>query len=135
MDTSRMSADLAPLAAWLDEFQARVRAVGFEGARALCVEEILAFGTVAEMVEGLDGVGERQWRRVWANIRDFTIAIDQLRGGISGDLAWVAAPWHSLGVRPDGSTFERAGRLTVMLVRRAGRWRAAHTHVSLSPER
>src|SRR5256886_2118900 len=57
----------------------------------------------------------------------------EARGAVQGDQAWVAAPWDSRGVRPDGTTFPRPGRLTVVLARREGRWLAVHTHFSLTP--
>lgn len=124
---------LAPLRDWLSRLQACVRAVDFESGRRLCTPELIAFGTVAHLVEGVDRVMEQQWRRVWPNIRDFTIRVDALRGEVSGDRAWVAAPWDSLGVRRDGTTFPRPGRLTIAFEQRDGRWLATHTHFSLSP--
>jgi len=125
---------LAPLRAWLRQWQACVRAQDFGGGRQLCAPEMLAFGTRAEMVEGIEHVMERQWRQVWPRIRDFTIDVDKARGGIEGDRGWVATRWDSRGVRPDGATFPRPGRLTVLFARRDGRWLATHTHFSLSPE-
>ncbi len=80
-----------------------------------------------------DRVTEQQWRRVWPNVCDFTIRTDAARGEISGDRAGVAAPGDSLGVRPDGATFSRPGRLTIAFEKRDGRWLARHTHFSLSP--
>jgi len=131
-----MAADLdaiAPLRAWLREWQARVRTVDFEGGRTMCASEIVAFGTVAPMVEGIDAVMDAQWHKVWGNIRDFTVHADQARGAIAGDHGWAATTWDSRGTRPDGSTFHRPGRLTVAFVRRDGRWLATHTHFSLFP--
>jgi catechol 2,3-dioxygenase-like lactoylglutathione lyase family enzyme/ketosteroid isomerase-like protein len=125
--------DIAPLRDWLRQLQACVRNQDFAGGRALCVPELMAFGTRAEMVEGVEHVMEQQWRQVWPRIRDFTIHADQARGAIHGDRGWAAARWDSLGVRPDGSTFARPGRLTILFERRAGRWLALHTHFSLSP--
>ena len=124
---------IAPLRDWLRQLQACVRAQDFTAGRALCVPEMLAFGTRAEMVEGIDLVMQQQWRQVWPHIRQFTIDADQARGGIHSNRGWVAARWDSLGVRPDGSTFPRPGRLTILFERRAGRWLATHTHFSLSP--
>jgi len=118
---------------WLGTLQACVRARDFDGGRRLCDPDTIAFGTVADFVEGVDRVMERQWTRVWPNIRDFTIRIDEARGAVQGDQAWVAAPWDSRGVRSDGTTFPRPGRLTVVLARRQGRWLAVHTHFSLTP--
>jgi catechol 2,3-dioxygenase-like lactoylglutathione lyase family enzyme/ketosteroid isomerase-like protein len=124
---------LAPLREWLGALQACVRARDFDGGRRLCAPDVIAFGTVADFVEGVDRVMERQWRRVWPNIRDFTIRIDEARGAVREDQAWVAAPWDSQGVRPDGTTFPRPGRLTIAFVRHADRWLAVHTHFSLAP--
>jgi catechol 2,3-dioxygenase-like lactoylglutathione lyase family enzyme/ketosteroid isomerase-like protein len=129
----RTHEELAPVRAWLRELQERVRAVDYEGGRALCVPDLLAFGTVARLVEGIDDVMLEQWRKVWPAILDFTVLVDEARGTVTGDLAWVAAPWTSRGVAADGSTFERPGRLTVVLERRDGRWLARHTHFSLAP--
>jgi len=124
---------LAELREWLRRWQACVRARDFAGGRRLCAPELIAFGTVADFVEGVDRVMEAQWRRVWPSIRDFTIRIDEARGAVQGDEAWVAAPWDTLGVRADGTTFPRPGRLTIAFARRAGRWLAVHTHFSLTP--
>jgi catechol 2,3-dioxygenase-like lactoylglutathione lyase family enzyme/ketosteroid isomerase-like protein len=126
--------DLAPLRAWLYQWQARVRARDFAGGRALCAPELLAFGTRAEMVEGVDKVAENQWRPVWPRIRDFTVRVDEARGAIVGDHGWIAARWDSLGMSPDGTTVPRPGRLTILFERRGGRWLATHTHFSLSPQ-
>ena len=125
--------DLEPIRAWLREWQAAVRAADFAAGRAMCAPEMLAFGTRAEMVEGIDHVMEQQWRHIWPTIKDFTIPAEAARGAVLGDRAWVAAPWHSRGTRADGSTFHRPGRLTIVFTRREGRWLATHTHFSLSP--
>lgn len=124
---------IAPLRAWLRALESRVRAVDFDGGRALCSRDLVAFGTVADFVRGLDRVVVEQWQRVWPNIRDFTIRADEAVGGIRDDQAWVAAPWDSLGVRADGSTFRRPGRLTIAFTRSDGQWLATHTHFSLTP--
>jgi catechol 2,3-dioxygenase-like lactoylglutathione lyase family enzyme/ketosteroid isomerase-like protein len=124
---------LAELRDWLQRWQVCVRARDFEGGRRLCASELIAFGTVADFVEGVDRVMEAQWRRVWPTIRDFTIHLDAARGAMQGDAAWVAAPWDSRGVRADGTTFARPGRLTIAFARRAGHWLAVHTHFSLTP--
>ena len=124
---------IAPLRDWLRALERCVRAVDFEGGRELCAPDLFAFGTVAEFVDGIDAVMDAQWRKVWGNIREFTIRADEARGGIQGDHGWVAAPWDSLGIRADGSTFPRPGRLTIIFSRRAGGWLATHTHFSLTP--
>ena len=125
--------EIAPLRAWLTAFAERVRAVDFAGGKAMCAPDMLAFGTFARMVENIDDVMAAQWYKIWPTIKNFTIRVDEARGGISGDTAWVAAPWDSLGTNADGSTYDRPGRLTMVLVKRDGRWLARHTHLSLVP--
>ena len=120
---------------WLLAMQDCVRAVDYERARALFLPEVVGFGTYSGVLDGLDHLVADQWRRVWPRIRDFTFRLDELRVGTDGDLAWAACPWDSRGLRDDGTTFPRPGRVTVVLVRRDGRWRAAHTHISLYPVR
>jgi ketosteroid isomerase-like protein len=125
---------IAPLRAWLRDWQACVRAVDFEAGRKMCSPDLVAFGTVAPFVEGLDNVMAAQWHKVWGNIRAFTVHDDRARGAIAGDHGWVATTWDSLGVHPDGSTFRRPGRCTIAFARRDGRWLAAHTHFTLIPQ-
>jgi ketosteroid isomerase-like protein len=108
--------------------------VDYPAGRALCAPELVAFGTRAAVARGLDEVVERQWREVWPRIHDFTVRLAETIGGVAGATGWVAAPWDSIVQRSDGSTFERPGRLTVVLERRDGRWLATHTHFSLAPE-
>jgi ketosteroid isomerase-like protein len=125
---------IAPLRDWLRRWQACVRAVDFESGRAMCAPEIVAFGTVVPMAEGIEDVMAGQWHKVWANIREFTVHDERARGAIAGEHGWVATTWDSRGTRADGTTFRRPGRLTIAFVRRDGRWLASHTHFSLIPQ-
>jgi ketosteroid isomerase-like protein len=128
-----MADELAPLREWLRAWQTCVRAVDFAAGRKLCAEDIVAFGTVAPFVTGLDVVEREQWRNVWPVIRDFTIDVDNARGALTGDRGWLAATWDSRGRRGDGTLFPRPGRCTIAFERRDGRWLATHTHFSLVP--
>jgi hypothetical protein len=44
--------------------------------------------------------------------RGFTFRLDEMHCGISGDQAWLAAPWDSEGQSPDGSWYDGPGRAT-----------------------
>lgn len=121
--------------AWLTEMQSYVRAVDFQGARRIFRPDVVGFGTFSGVLDGLDHLVAGQWSNVWGTIRDFTFRLDEVRAGRDGALAWAACPWDSRGVRADGTTFDRPGRMTVILVRDAAGWRAAHTHFSLYPTR
>lgn len=120
------------VAAWITEFQAAVRAKDFDAGRRLFAADAVAFGTFAAAVAGLDNIEREQWRQIWPRIRDFTLdASATVRA--SGDSAWIAAGWSSEATAPDGRPFRRPGRATFVLERRAGRWLAVHSHVSLKP--
>ena len=96
-------------------------------------EKALGSVILAGVLDGLDHLAADQWMNVWPRIRDFTFRLDEVRAGCADGLLWAACPWDSRGTRPDGTTFERPGRATVILVHDGERWRAAHTHFSLYP--
>ena len=131
-----MSGDaIAPLRDWLTRWHTAVQNRDFAAGKKMCAPDMVAFGTVAPFVTGIDEVMKAQWENVWPFIKGFTIDVANARGGIVGDHAWVAATWDSIGRRPDGTEFSRPGRCTVILARRDGQWLATHTHFSLSPTR
>ena len=118
---------------WFQTLERSVRRVDYPTMRHHFAPDVLSFGTRADVVSGLDALMANQWSGIWPNIRDFTIDFDQLHWGASGDLAWALAPWNSTGFHPDGTSFPRPGRATVIFERRQGTWLATHTHFSLSP--
>lgn len=119
--------------AWFGALERCVRGVDYATARGLFAPDVVAFGTRAEVVSGLDRLQEQQWSGVWPLIADFTFDLAQLHVGAGGDLAWAAVPWTSTGFHEDGTPFPRPGRATVAFARRDGRWLATHTHFSLNP--
>lgn len=110
-----------------------MRGVDFAAGRGLFADDIVAFGTRAEVVTGLDALEHEQWRGVWPNIRDFTFLVDRLQAGRDDNLAWGVLPFTTTGFGPAGTPFARPGRATIVLERRDGRWLARHTHFSLAP--
>src|SRR5205823_4977523 len=74
------SADpLAPIRAWLSRWEACVRAADFEGGRRLCAPDLVAFGTVAYVVEGIVRVmEEHRHYGVCIFPTDYSIRIDEL---------------------------------------------------------
>ena len=118
---------------FLTEMQACVRAVDFERARPLFAEDVVAFGTYATVITGRDRLEREQWRNVWPNIRDFTFRLDDLTCLGDPESICVVVSWDSLGTTPAGTTFERPGRATLLLVRNGDRWVAAHSHFSRAP--
>jgi ketosteroid isomerase-like protein len=119
--------------AWLLEMQASVRSIDYARARSLFAEDVVAFGTFAAVVSGLDRLEHEQWRKIWPTIRDFTFRLDLVHCLGSEDAMCVVVPWDSIGVRDDGQTFDRPGRATVLLAPRGERWVATHSHFSVAP--
>ena len=117
---------------WLTTFEAACRGQDFAAGRRLFAPDAVAFGTYATAVHGLDNIEREQWRQIWPRIRGFTLEPGATVGA-SGDAAWIVAGWSSEATAPDGRPFRRPGRATFVLERRAGRWLAVHSHVSLMP--
>jgi ketosteroid isomerase-like protein len=113
--------------------QACVRAVDFLRARPLFAEDAIAFGTYAAVVHGRERIESDQWRHIWPRIKDFTFRLEELECLGGEATLCVIVTWDSLGTRPDGSTFPRPGRATLLLEPRNGRWVATHSHFSLAP--
>lgn len=124
---------LSEVRTWLLEMQACVQTVDYERAKALFLPNVIGFGTYSGVLNGLEDLAHNQWSHIWPNILEFTFRLNELQAGTTGDLAWVACPWDSLGRRNDGTTFLRPGRMTVVLINQYGHWLAAHTHFSLYP--
>ena len=121
--------------AWLLEMERCVRSCDYAGARELFTPEALAFGTRANVARGIDAIDREQWRWTWPRIRDFSFQLEELHCTSGEEAITVAVGWHSLGVNDDGSSFQRPGRATVVLVEREDRLVAIHSHFSLESGR
>ena len=66
--------------------------------------EVVAFGTYAELVHGLDDLESQQWRNVWPLIEGFPFRVDELVVIASPDGCHAVAvvPWDSVGRDADG---------------------------------
>ena len=117
---------------WLKTFEAACRGRDFGAGRRLFAGDAVAFGTYATAVHGLDNIEREQWRQIWPRIAEFRFDPGPTVAG-EGDSAWIAATWSSGATGPDGRPFTRYGRATFNLARRAGKWVAVHSHVSLLP--
>jgi ketosteroid isomerase-like protein len=123
------------MAAWGDE----VAAVALDTARQRFAPDVVAFGTYADTVRGLDQLYADQWSRIWPAIEDFRFELDALDVIVSPDrlLAVAVVPWTSTGQDAVGSRFARPGRATVVLRRASldAPWLGIHTHFSLARRR
>ena len=125
-----------PLAAVTEFFERLGRycaRVDYDGAEILFADDVASFGTRATVVSGLGRLRREQWEGIWGNIEGFAFDLAEIHGGGDERIAWGIAPWTSTGFAADGERFERPGRATVVLERRAGSWVALHTHFSLAP--
>lgn len=123
----------AAVAQWFECLGRCCASVDYPGARAIFADDVVSFGTRADIVSGLDPLQRNQWEGIWPNIQDFQINLDSIHAGGDASVAWGVATWTSTGFHEDGSPFHRPGRATVILERRDGRWLSVHTHFSLNP--
>ena len=127
--------DLAAVRAWFDALSGHCRAIDYEGARPIFAEDMIAFGTFTDFMIGRDLAEQKQWRNVWGTIRNFRYDLDKIEAIVSADrlTAIGMGVWTSDGFHPNGDHFERPGRTTVTLGRKAvgDPFVATHTHMSL----
>jgi ketosteroid isomerase-like protein len=117
---------------WLADFARAVREVDYEAGRRMFAPEVIGFGTVNEMLHGLDALESRQWRSVWGITRGFDFDYSTAQIDVFGERASAIALWSSQG-RNDRGWFDRHGRATFLFALRGGEWRAVHSHLSLAP--
>jgi ketosteroid isomerase-like protein len=118
---------------WFRIMERCFQSLDYATARKLMAEDVIAFSMRTNVMTGIDALVTQQWAVNWPNLRDFTFSFDQLHWGTSGDLAWAVITSNSTGFHPDGTSFVRPGRTTVIFERREGTWLAIHTHYSLAP--
>ncbi|MBN8902919.1 MAG: ketosteroid isomerase [Rhodospirillales bacterium 69-11] len=126
--------DLAAVRHWFQTLAAHVQAVDFAGARAIFAPDMIAFGTVTDFMVGQPVAEAQQWRSVWHHIDDFRFR-DDIRAIVSPDRLQAVGMgvFDSTGYHADGTSYDRPGRTTVVLVRAApdAPFVAQHTHMSL----
>lgn len=127
--------DRASVRSWVAAWGDEVAAADVASGRRRFAEDLVAFGTHADVVRGRDEVEAQQWRRIWGAIEDFAFLVDRLDVVLSPDRLQAVAvvPWTSTGIAADGTRFPRPGRATVVLQRTEvdDPWVGVHTHFSL----
>ena len=120
--------------AWLETFAAHVRDVDYAAARPLFHPDVLAFGTHNDVIAGLPAWIATQWDNVWPRTTGFRVIPEQPRilASAGATMATVIAPWTSTGYHPDGTTFDRPGRATLVFSKGPGGWLCVHSHMSLN---
>lgn len=113
---------------WLHAFESAVRRRDYVDARELFNPAVIAFGTVVPFACGVWQLETEQWRKIWEITTGFTFGAATI--DTSGELATICAMWTSFA---DATL--RAGRSTIVLRRDNEKWRAIHTHFSLTPVR
>ena len=123
---------------WIAAWGLEVASVDMTAARSRFADDVVAFGSFAEVVHGIDELQAKQWAIVWPAISGFSFRIDELIVIASDDgcQAVAVVPWDSVGKHADGSAVARPGRATVVLRREspADPWLGVHTHFSLVPD-
>lgn len=118
---------------WFERLSRYCASVDYNSTRPIFAEDVVSFGTRADIVSGLDYLQRNQWEGIWPNIQDFQIDLASIHAGGDEHVAWGVATWTSTGFHEDGTSFLRPGRATTILERRNGKWVSVHTHFSLNP--
>ena len=121
------------VAEWFEKMSLYCSSVDYDSARPLFDPDVAAFGTYADEITGLERLQREQWEQVWPRTSGFRVLMDSVRAAGDARFAWGLATWTSTGYTDDGRAFDRPGRVTVVLRRADGRWRAVHTHFSQYP--
>ena len=128
--------DVSSIRDWVTAWGAEVARVDFAAARLRFDPAVIAFGTHADVLVGIDDLQASQWTAVWPKIADFQFMVELMRVVLSPDrlLAIVAVPWRSTGFDEEGTSFPRPGRASIVVRRSDVRapWLGIHTHFSLA---
>ncbi len=120
---------------WVDGWSSEVAEVDLTAGRRRFSDDVVAFGTFADVVVGLDALHRDQWSQVWPKIEDFRFLTDDMEIVVSPDrlMAVAVVGWSSTGIAEDHTRYPRPGRATVVLTRGTpeAEWVGVHTHFSL----
>ena len=118
---------------WFARLSKNCAAVDYDSTEVIFSDDVVSFGTKADIVSGLIPLRKNQWEGIWGNIQDFQVNLSSIHSAGDDAHAWGVATWTSTGFHEDGSSFDRPGRATTVLERRDGQWVSIHTHFSLNP--
>lgn len=76
---------------------------------------------------------ERSWENIFANSRPWTVACEDVRIAVAGDLAWVTCVEVITPFGANGSEDSARMQATNLFGRVDGEWRLVHHHASPSP--
>ncbi|WP_082434105.1 ATP-grasp fold amidoligase family protein [Devosia sp. A16] len=122
----------ADTATWLKTWEQLINAGDYASARQLFATDVVAFGSLAETMNGLDALEQQQWRKIWGSNREFAFEAPAMVSASDG-ASTVALRWHSKGMTEDGGWYERRGRCTLVLERRGRGLVCTHSHFSMDP--
>ena len=60
--------DHASIKAWFDTWGGYVASVDYDSARPMFADDLVAFGTWMDIVEGREVAIEKQWKSIWARL-------------------------------------------------------------------
>jgi ketosteroid isomerase-like protein len=120
---------------WLARWEVLVNKGDIEADWPFFAEYVVAFGSLAPAMYGLDALIARQWSQIWPTIRDFAFDRGTLSVRTVGDgaLVIIAGEYRSLGKDGAGGWYDRAGRATLALEKRDSRYVCVHSHFSMNP--
>ena len=118
---------------WFALMERCCAAADYDAAERIFADDVVWFDINMEVAFGRGALRKREWEGVWDKISNFKFDLRNVHADGSGNRAWGAATWTSIGFDGNRKPFYRPGRSTAILERRGGVWLAVHIHFSLYP--
>ena len=131
--TESKDLDELKIRAILDRVMDSVHNLDYEGVRDFIPDDGLYFGSYAVMAEGYDELYEKQFSKVWPNIKEFEMVPSSINIHTAETVAWATCLFVSSAPASDGELVGRKGRMTFVFERRQDEWSMVHSHDSLYP--
>ena len=80
--------------------------VDYDTAEGIFADDVVSFGTRADIVSGLENLRRNQWEGIWGNIADFKIDAGSIQGFGEQKVALGVATWTSTGFDEGHKPFE-----------------------------
>lgn len=117
---------------WLNTWERQINERDYSGASLLFDADVLAYGTLAGQLRGIDDLIQNQWQKVWPLITDFKFDQPEFQN-FNGGFILIVSGWSSNHHKQRSIQHVRSGRATLVLKPVTSGLRCVHSHLSMLP--